>query len=76
MSFIVGYFSAGKVYAKKPDVKAKFYDFSEQSIDGQRKKPTSLFIDSRQKVKFDRLLMLKKDFMKELLTTAKEKTFK
>ncbi len=56
--------------------KSKFYDFSEQSIDGQRKKPTSLFIDSRQKVKFDRLLMLKKDFMKELLTTAKEKTFK
>ena len=49
----------------KPPVKSKFYDFSEQLIDGEIKKPTALYTDSRRKVKFDRLLRLKKSFMPE-----------
>ena len=65
---------AGPSMAAEP--KAKFYDFSDQLIDGEIKKPTALYTDSRQQVKFDRLLSLKKDFMKALLLTAKERVFK
>ena len=62
------------ISAKEP--KAKFYDFSEQLIDGERKKPTNLYIDSRQRVRFDRLLKLKKSFLPRLFKTAKEGVFK
>ena len=34
--------------AKQP--KAKFYDFSEQLIDGEIKKPTTLYTDARKQV--------------------------
>ena len=60
----------------KPPTKSKFYDFSEQLIDGEIKKPTALYTDSRQKVKFDRLLKLKKSFIPQLFNTAKERVFK
>jgi len=62
------------VAAKKP--KSKFYDFNEQLIDGEIKKPTTLYTDARNKVKFGRLLRLKKSFIPKLLVTAKEKVFK
>ena len=57
-------------------VKSKFYDFSDQVIDGEIKKPTALYTDARQKVKFDRLLSLKKSFLKEIEESSKEKVFK
>jgi|TARA_R110002074_G_scaffold11911_9_gene44274 hypothetical protein len=60
----------------KPPAKSKFYDFSDQIIDGQIKKPTTLYTDSRTAVKFDRLLRLKKSFLPKLFSTAKEKVFK
>ncbi len=63
-------------FAKPPSPKAKFYDFSEQLIDGEIKKPTALYTDSRQRVKFDRLLKLKKSFLPDLFKTAKEKVFR
>ena len=56
--------------------KAKFYDFNEQLIDGEVKKPTTLYTDARDKVKFERLLRLKKSFMDKLFDTSKEKVFK
>ena len=56
--------------------KSKFYDFNDQIIDGEIKKSTTLYTDARDKVKFDRLMKLKKSFMKELFNTAKEKVFK
>ena len=58
-------------YAKEP--KSKFYDFNEQIIDGERKKPTTLYMDARQQVRFDRLLKLKKSFIskREVLHTIK-----
>ena len=65
---------AAPVMSAEP--KSKFYDFSDQMIDGAIKKPTTLFTDSRTQVKFDRLLKLKKSFIKDLLLTAKERTFK
>ena len=65
---------ATTVMAKTP--KSKFYDFNEQLIDGEVKKPTTLYTDSREKVKFDRLLRLKKSFLPKLFDTAKERVFK
>jgi hypothetical protein len=59
-----------------PKPNSKFYDFSEQVIDGQIKRPTALYTDSRQKVKFDRLLKLKKSFLPEILNSAKNPIFK
>ena len=59
---------------KKP--KSKFYDFGAQIIDGEIKKPTALYTDSKKKVKFDRLLKLKKSFIPDLMKTSKERTFK
>ena len=56
--------------------KSKFYDFSEQVIDGEIRKPTALYTDARQKAKFERLLNLKRSFLPQLFATAKEKTFK
>ena len=58
------------------DPKSKFYDFSDQLIDGEIKKPTALYTDARQQVKFDRLLSLKKSFIRSLLATSKERVFK
>ena len=55
---------------------AKFYDFSDQVINGEIKKPTALYTDSRQKVKFGRLLKLKKSFIPQVLESAKEVVFK
>ena len=60
--------------AKSP--KSKFYDFSDQLIDGERKTPTALYTDVRQQVKFDRLLSLKKSFLRKLFNTSKERVFK
>ena len=58
------------------NTKAKFYDFSDQLIDGEIKKPTTLYTDARQQVRFERLLSLKKNFIDALLQTAKERVFK
>jgi len=66
--------SNDSVAQKKP--KSKFYDFGVQVIDGEIKKPTALYTDSKKKVKFDRLLKLKRSFIPELMDTSKEKTFK
>ena len=60
--------------AKTP--KSKLNDLNEQIIDGEIKKPTTLYMDSREKVKFDRLMKLKKSFLPRLFATAKEKVFK
>jgi hypothetical protein len=74
--FMVFILIAPQVYSKKPPARSKFYDFSEQLIDGEIKKPTTLYTDSRKRVQFDRLLRLKKSFLPSLFDTAKEKVFK
>jgi|TARA_R110000824_G_C15031854_1_gene659484 hypothetical protein len=56
---------AAPALAKSPK-NSKFYDFSDQIIDGEMKKPTALYIDEKQKVKFDRLLSLKRSFLRDL----------
>ena len=56
--------------------KAKFYDFQDQIIEGELKRPTTLYTDARKKVKFERLLKLKKSFMYDLYNSAKDRIFK
>jgi len=65
---------ASTALAQQP--KSKFYDFGEQVIDGEIKKPTALYVDSKKKVQFDRLLSLKKSFINEIEKSSKERTFK
>ena len=65
---------ASTALAQQP--KSKFYDFGEQVIDGEIKKPTALYTDSKKKVRFDRLLKLKKSFISSLNETSKERIFK
>ncbi|NUN15361.1 MAG: hypothetical protein HUU55_17160 [Myxococcales bacterium] len=76
VSGLIGVAGASPASAQETDVKSKFYDFSDQIIDGEIKKPTTLFTDARQKVKFDRLLRLKKSFLPAILETSKESVFK
>ncbi len=49
--------------------KTKFYNFDDLLINGEYKKPQVLYTDARQKVKFERLLKLKKDFLPKLKAT-------
>jgi len=67
-------------FAKKPNsapVKAKFYDFSDQLIDGRVKKPHAIYTSVRQRVKFGRLLRIRRDFMgRTLQNTARDPVFK
>ena len=70
-------FSGSAIAAPGGDVKAKFYDFSDQLIDGEVKRPTALYTDVRQEVKFQRLLRLKRSFIEDVLRrTARDRVFK
>ena len=57
MVIVGAFFIADTASAK---TKAKFYNFEEQLIDGEIQKPTTLYTDARQQVRFERLLKLKK----------------
>tara|TARA_R100001510_G_scaffold38574_1_gene34966 strand:- start:532 stop:807 length:276 start_codon:yes stop_codon:yes gene_type:complete len=74
--FITLFIMLGNEAFAQSKPKSKFYDFGEQVIDGEIKKPTALYTNSKKKVKFDRLLKLKKTFIPDLLSTAKEQTFR
>ena len=56
--------------ASAQDAKTKFYNFDDLMIDGNYQKPQVLYTDSRSKVKFEKLLRLKRDFLKRLKATA------
>ena len=74
--FFCWFITPWNVIAKPPKSNSKFYDFSAQVIDGHIKKPTALYTDAKQKVKFDRLLKLKKSFIPDILNSAKNPIFK
>lgn len=74
--FIALFVMLGNEAIAQSKPKSKFYDFGEQVIDGEIKKPTALFTDSKKKVQFDRLLKLKKTFIPNLMKTSKERTFR
>ena len=54
------------------NTKTKFYNFDDLLIDGKVRKPQVLYTDAKQKVKFGKLLKLKKDFLPELENTKKD----
>ena len=60
----------------KKNVKSKFYNFDAQMIDGERRQPVIIYHNVREKVKFGRLLSLKKSFLRSLFDTHKNRVFK
>ena len=60
----------------KQSTKTKFYNFDDLLINGEYKKPQVLYTDARQKVKFERLLKLKKDFLTKLKDTKMDPSLK
>lgn len=63
---------AANVLAQDTNTKTKFYNFDDLLIKGKIKKPQVLFIDKRQKVQFEKLLKLKKEFLNKLHDTRKD----
>ena len=59
-----------------PNERSRFYDFGEQVIDGEIRRPTALYTDARKRAQFGRLLRLKRSFLPDLFETAKNKVFK
>jgi len=71
------FFTANLASADSADsAKVKFYNFNDLLINGEYKKPQILYTDSRQKVKFEKLLKLQQDFMIKLKNTAKDPSLK
>jgi len=60
----------------KDNTKTKFYNFDDLLINGEYKKPQILYTDSRQKVRFERLLKLKKNFLPKLESTKSDPSLK
>lgn len=58
--------------AQTKNTKTKFYNFDDLLINGEYKKPQVLYTDARQKVRFERLLKLKRDFLPKLKQTEKD----
>ena len=73
--FLVLFF-AGSASAQSGKVKTKFYDFDDLLIDGEYKKPQVMYTDTRQKVKFERLLKLKKEFLPKLRATSRDSSLR
>ena len=68
-------FSASFAFAQD-DTKTKFYNFDDLLINGEYQKPNVMYNDSKQKVKFEALLSLKKQFIKRLKDTAKDSSLR
>jgi len=62
--------------AMAAEPKSKFYDFSDQLIDGEIRKPTTLYSNVRQEAKFSRMLSLKKELLPLIFQARKERVFK
>tara|TARA_Y100000593_G_C4258610_1_gene310979 strand:+ start:229 stop:504 length:276 start_codon:yes stop_codon:yes gene_type:complete len=56
--------------------KARFYDFSDQLINGEIKKPAAIYMESRARAKFAKLLRLKKSFREALIKTNQDPILK
>ena len=72
LTFLVFFLFFGVCYAKDLPKKTKFYNFDDLLINGEYKKPQVLYTDTKQKVKFEKLLKLKKDFLPNLKNTQKD----
>lgn len=56
--------------------KVKFYNFDDQTFMSGVNKPATLYTNARDKVRFERLLRLKRSFIPDLLKTSKEPVFR
>ena len=63
--FIIIACSAVDAFGKTKE--ARFYDFSDQLINGEIKKPAAIYMESRARAKFAKLLKLKKSFRRILI---------
>lgn len=52
--------------------KTKFYDFDDLLINGEYKKPQIMYNDVQSKVKFQRLLKLRKNFINKLRNSKRD----
>ena len=64
------------VNAEAKNKKARFYDFSDQLINGEIKKPAAIYMESRARAKFAKLLQLKKSFRQTLIRTNQDPILK
>ncbi len=69
-------FASLNTSAMAAEPKSKFYDFSDQLIDGEIRKPTTLYSNVRQAAKFSRMLSLKKELLPLIFQARKERVFK
>jgi len=76
MAIIFSFFCLTAYAAPPKHQRSKFYDFSDQLINGEIRKPTVLYTNAREKVKFERLLKLKKSFLNKMFETSKHNVFK
>jgi hypothetical protein len=77
-TFLILFFAISVAFAQEDNskVKLRFYDFDDIQIIGEHKKPKILYINIRQKVKFERLLKMKKDMLPKILGTRKDPTLR
>ena len=73
-TFVLFLFVSFSSHASKDTT--RFYNFDDLLINGEVKKPQVLYTDARQKVKFEKLLKLKKDFLPKLEATKKDQTLR
>ncbi len=71
---IILFFHVNTVEAKSK--KARFYDFSDQLINGEIKKPATIYMEARARAKFAKLLRLKKSFYGALVMTKHDPILK
>jgi hypothetical protein len=58
--------------ARADSPKTKFYDFDDLLINGEFKKPQVMYIDNQTKVKFERLLKLKKYLLQRVRDSKRD----
>ncbi len=63
--------SSHKVKGKKASKNTRFYDFDDLLIDGEFRKPATLYTRALKSPRFERLLRLQKSFLDRLLQTAR-----
>ena len=74
--FLLIILSTLSAFAAPPSERSKFYDFNDQVIDGEIRRPTGLYTNTREGARFNRLLRLKRSFLPNLFATSKERVFK
>jgi len=74
---LMGVFASG-VWAKPPTstVRSETVIFDDMLINGETRQPAVTYSNARERVKFERLLSLKKSFMRAMFETQKERALK